>query len=263
MAYDGHRNPPPSSMEQPPYSLYDAHQDPRAYQSPTLASSYQSEHAPRSRAPSRAQNDGLYQQQSVFDATAAAANNTPNTSNFTGQVSPEVIAQIAAQVRAQVIDSLKESGITAATQSQQPPPPPSQAYVPQSPTNSTTASYQSRNVYTPPSPDRHEYSSPSSGSPEPPAQDPHPFHSTKEDLSERYGERNPSPERPPQARPAPLPRTMTSEEETILEKIWQPLFDAGGNPTPRLGQFLRGLASHIVSSRSYTFERCPRNGRGC
>lgn len=39
--------------------------------------------------------------------------------------------------------------------------------------------------------------------------------------------------------------TAESEEATILEKIWQPLFDKG-NPTARLGQFLRGLAIHLI-----------------
>ncbi|KAK5131503.1 hypothetical protein LTR08_000897 [Meristemomyces frigidus] len=34
-------------------------------------------------------------------------------------------------------------------------------------------------------------------------------------------------------------------EITTLERIWQPLFD-NGNPTVRLGQFLRGLAMHLV-----------------
>jgi hypothetical protein len=38
----------------------------------------------------------------------------------------------------------------------------------------------------------------------------------------------------------------TEEEPTTLEKIWQPLFDVNGEPTERLGQFLRGLALHII-----------------
>lgn len=45
------------------------------------------------------------------------------------------------------------------------------------------------------------------------------------------------------------PASVAEEEEddvpTTLEKIWQPLFD-NGNPTVRLGQFLRGLAKHII-----------------
>ncbi|USW48562.1 hypothetical protein Slin15195_G018810 [Septoria linicola] len=35
------------------------------------------------------------------------------------------------------------------------------------------------------------------------------------------------------------------EEPTTLEQYWQPLFD-NGQPTPRLDQFLRGLAQHII-----------------
>ncbi|KAF2724002.1 hypothetical protein K431DRAFT_291914 [Polychaeton citri CBS 116435] len=35
-------------------------------------------------------------------------------------------------------------------------------------------------------------------------------------------------------------------EETTLEKIWQPLFTPDGGPTPRLGQFVRGIAVHLI-----------------
>lgn len=45
-----------------------------------------------------------------------------------------------------------------------------------------------------------------------------------------------------------VPTTRTSSasvETTALEKAWQPLFD-NGNPTARLGQFLRGLALHLI-----------------
>jgi len=40
-------------------------------------------------------------------------------------------------------------------------------------------------------------------------------------------------------------RPSASGETTALEKAWQPLFD-NGNPTARLGQFLRGLALHLI-----------------
>ncbi len=42
-------------------------------------------------------------------------------------------------------------------------------------------------------------------------------------------------------------RELTNTEETPIDKTWGQLFDAEGNPTCRLGQFLRGLANHIVS----------------
>lgn len=41
------------------------------------------------------------------------------------------------------------------------------------------------------------------------------------------------------------PAAADSAEATILEKIWQPLFDQD-QPTMRLGQFLRGLAIHLI-----------------
>nr|OQO18838.1 hypothetical protein B0A51_14730 [Rachicladosporium sp. CCFEE 5018] len=47
----------------------------------------------------------------------------------------------------------------------------------------------------------------------------------------------------PRVRPAAAMAPL--EEPTTLEKIWKPLFD-NGNPTVRLGQFLRGLAIHLI-----------------
>jgi hypothetical protein len=43
-------------------------------------------------------------------------------------------------------------------------------------------------------------------------------------------------------------RYMTSEGETIVEKMWKPLFN-NGVPTERLSQFLRGVALYLVSVR--------------
>jgi hypothetical protein len=42
---------------------------------------------------------------------------------------------------------------------------------------------------------------------------------------------------------------LTDEEETVVEKQWGALFEReerGGAPTRRLGQFLRGVAHHLV-----------------
>lgn len=51
-----------------------------------------------------------------------------------------------------------------------------------------------------------------------------------------------------------LEHSTDHEEETVVEKIWGPLFDHKGNPTPRLGQFLRGLALHLVRTRGFQDE---------
>lgn len=46
-------------------------------------------------------------------------------------------------------------------------------------------------------------------------------------------------------RPKGPPRDTTFVEQTTLEKIWGRLFE-DGKPTERLGQFLRGIAAHLV-----------------
>jgi hypothetical protein len=54
---------------------------------------------------------------------------------------------------------------------------------------------------------------------------------------------------PDRSRPVPAPRVLTDKEETVVEKQWGVLFEReerGGAPTRRLGQFLRGLAHHLV-----------------
>lgn len=47
-------------------------------------------------------------------------------------------------------------------------------------------------------------------------------------------------------RPKGPKRLSTRQDPTILEKIWGTLFDDEGKPTPRLGQFLRGIAIHLI-----------------
>jgi hypothetical protein len=67
----------------------------------------------------------------------------------------------------------------------------------------------------------------------------------KENLCERYGEKSLKAERPAAA------RVLSSEEETVVEKMWQPLFDSEGKPTVRINQFLRGVALHMVRVETY------------
>jgi hypothetical protein len=51
--------------------------------------------------------------------------------------------------------------------------------------------------------------------------------------------------REPKTRPAG-PRTYSQLELSTIDLKWGQLFGNDGTPTPRLGQFLRGLANHIV-----------------
>jgi hypothetical protein len=64
----------------------------------------------------------------------------------------------------------------------------------------------------------------------------------KEDLTSRYGER----ERAGSERPPHPARVKTDDEETVVEKMWQPLFDSDNRSTTRLSQFLRGIALHLT-----------------
>lgn len=193
---------------------------------------------------------------SAFDRAGA------ETSNY---VPPELIAQITQNV----IKQLQSTGIDGATPVPpqhsrfSPPPPPVHQPVPLSPsTASGTSPNMPNRVYTPPSPHKHmEY--PSHPSPEshsryvpegsqspretktafsPPKRPSSPL-SQSSDSSDK-----------PQVRPKGPSRLSTSKEETTLEKIWGQLFDEESRPTVRLGQFLRGLAVHIVCQ----LRRSPR-----
>jgi len=46
-------------------------------------------------------------------------------------------------------------------------------------------------------------------------------------------------------RPA-VARTYSTAELSTIDQKWGRLFDSEGTPTKRLGQFLRGLANHII-----------------
>jgi hypothetical protein len=176
--------------------------------------------------------NSVYQQNPPVEK---AVNNAFDRSDVASQLDPALVAQITEQV----MNNLKASGIG---QQQQPPPP---THTRSTHSRSPAESSASINrPYTPPSPtkDTGSYRS----SPEPPmfhADPPNssydfpPSNRSSSDVSPVYAEDNRS--RPGQAR---MPSTY---EETVLEKAWQPLF-VSGQPTPRLSQFLRGLALHII-----------------
>lgn len=190
-----------------------------------------------------------------------AVNSAFDKSNAASQLDPDLVAQITEEVRKQVLDTLKSSGQL-----------PSQSK-PQAKDESATASYPPR-VYTPPSPTRHDsiHSTDSSNSPEPPVQDPYfksdarerdgPLpkfggtrttssvtsdHGSQYGAASQHGNTSANAQYPP--RP-PVQRHFTDVEETAIEKTWRPLFDADGQPTPRLSQFLRGLALHLVRANT-------------
>lgn len=232
---DGYRSQ--SDPHQSPYSSsYDAR---RSYH----PSSYQHDANVRD---SRTSDDRYAQpsQQPLNNAL----NNAFDKSDSAGKVDPDLIAQITEEVKKSVLSEIKLGmGVTS-----QPVAPPQQPYPPQSPIS--MASIPSRNVYTPPSPKQADLSSHGSVSPDPPSRDP----LSQDPLFDGAGDtpisRHPrsAPVDIPYQKAAPRPaapeRMPTDADFTPIEKRWQRLFDQSGHPTPRLGEFLRGLAIHLVSN---------------
>ena len=116
------------------------------------------------------------------------------------------------------------------------------AEMPQAPPSVSTQSNRSPSnpnaqVYTPPSPYR--------------PFDERPYTPQQHNANFAAPARNtPEPEKilhsPFARRPGVPTRVSTTGDETTLEKIWGQLFDKDNKPTPRLGQFLRGIAVHLV-----------------
>ena len=206
----------------------------------------------------------LRPQQPINEAVTSAFDKA-DTSSF---VPPELIAQITENV----IKQLKTSGIQdAGTLMPQSgphfPPPPVQQPVPLSPSTMSGSSppTHTRGVYTPPSPQKHHdyhsqgsphsQSAPFANAPQSPIRDSpatafHPRRTSSPFSQSSDGSREDS-----RARPKGPERLSTGKEETTLEKIWGQLFDEEGHSTLRLGQFLRGLAVHIV--RKVGLGCCP------
>lgn len=243
-AYDGYRSQPDPHQPSYPPSSYDSNYDSRSYQNASYypKDQYHDVPRPRSRASSAARSDSMGQP--VQQPLNNALNNAFDKSDAANKVDADLIAQITAEVKKSVLDEIKLGGVAGVTAAQPQPPPPPQPYIPQSPT-STSASFPSRNVYTPPSPKHPDYSSHGSASPDPLAQDPM-FDGAGDTPTPRYERSAPVdiPYEGSRSRPPPAERMDT--DFTPIEKMWQRLFDQNGQPTPRLGQFLRGLAIHLV-----------------
>jgi len=230
MAYDNYRQPdaPPGS-----YLSQDYTQTPSSYDHDAQFRAFAHD---GSRAPSSVTSDGVPQPSQLPLRTAIG--HAFDKSDAAQSIDPNLIAEITEQVKKSVLEEIKMSAAANATQAQ--PVHVTPQYVPPSP-----ASIPPRDVYTPPSP-KHRDNSHSPPSPEEPARDPL-FDGNHDTPTPRQGRSVPIDipgERLP-ARPTPAPR-MATEDYTPIEKMWQRLFDPDGQPLPRLGNFLRGLALHLV-----------------
>lgn len=115
--------------------------------------------------------------------------------------------------------------------------------------NSTSQSpppLDNRRVYTPPSPTsttKPTFSPP----PTEPMRSP-PASPSSDKPSVRFNDRDRDRDRVYNERPAQkVHRTYSTMELSTIDQKWGRLFDNDSRPTERLGQFLRGLANHIVS----------------
>ena len=187
-----------------------------------------------------------------------AVNSAFYQANTPAYLSPEVVSQITATV----IQQLKVTGLDNI---QSPPPPPQQQSHPPSQyrTHPQQWSHASTSPVPPrpdPSPARSGYNGDSAQRPDAVAGDvddqtypiPTGYSSSRQPLSEVQSERLDDPPSPDSAespnresRPRCAPRTATLVEMSTLERIWGQLFE-DGKPTERLGQFLRGIAVHLV-----------------
>ena len=240
MAHDGYRSP----SEHPPY----------------YSNSYRpTEHyRPKSRQSSRDRSDIRTTERSKLSQPHYPISETVNAAVVdktadNAAMNPELIAQITENVIKQLRTVPPESGTPIQGTHPQYPPPPQQQPTSQSPTSKANVSppIPTRNVYTPPSLEKHsDYAN--HVSLEAPSDIIYPSPPSPPELSSSQNKER----RPPSgvsvgsdtsnARPKGPVRLSTSKEETTLEKIWGPLFDEEGRPTARLGQFLRGLAVHLV-----------------
>ncbi|KAH8599136.1 hypothetical protein B0O99DRAFT_683116 [Bisporella sp. PMI_857] len=159
-------------------------------------------------------------------------------------VSPELIAAITEKVKKELMEHLKQTSTPVDSQPEVTPPQCSYSSTRSSSTSSPPPA--ARKVYTPPSP----------AQPTKPTYPPAP--TVESYPSEPLKPQPPSPvEKPsnvrfsdqpqPQSRPAGGPRTFSSLELSTIDQKWGRLFDSNGDPTQRLGQFLRGLANHMIA----------------
>ncbi|PLB55694.1 hypothetical protein P170DRAFT_375638 [Aspergillus steynii IBT 23096] len=239
--------PQPSA---PPMSSSPSNPYPHPYQDPSLWQQQQpQQQQPPPPPPSQPPHTGR-----INDAVNSAFNNQADNSNY---LPPEVLSQITATV----IQQLKETGLNNLQSDQQssyPPPRPPKAWSPAasnsvpseappspslgmhnpSPSRTPNPGHEATNFPPPPSaayPGTPRFHRPS---PAPPLERRESPASQTSDHSHRV-----------ESRPKPPPREedATVTELTTLEKIWGKFFE-NGKPTERLGQFLRGIAIHLIEA---------------
>ncbi|KAJ5643357.1 uncharacterized protein N7484_005864 [Penicillium longicatenatum] len=278
MAYDGYQSPPNSGYQGMGNMNTDPNDNHGYTPTPPYPSYYESDHItmpqpqmpPASSAPPpqsyeypEPSRPGNSNSGHINDAVSSAVYNNANSNSY---LSPEVLSQITSTV----IQQLKASGMSDIqgspqnTQSQYPPPPPprpqSQSQAQQQPWMAPPTDLPLRPQSESPSAPLHQRS----GSIPPPSAMPNNFEVPQSQPYSGYSSDtrsnsktspDPTPRRTgsmssqgsvrAEARPKPPDRDATVMEMTTLEKVWGKLFE-DDKPTPRLGQFLRGIAMHLI-----------------
>ncbi len=251
---------------------------------PSPANSNISHHSDHSHQPAqrRREESSTPRHTSAMSASSLGSPQTPigeavNTAFTKAQhdtsnaIPPELLAQLTQTVTQTVLKQLQESGLDSAAQTASISPRPQSIHVPPAPQTtlhhptpqspSTNASSSSpivpNRVYTPPSPQKQYDSIPHVSSetsqsghlpdgPKSPTRDATTHHDPRQPSSPLSHSSEASDKE--YQRPKGPTRLSTDKEETTLERIWGQLFDEEAHPTVRLGQFLRGLAVHLVCS---------------
>ena len=198
---------------------------------------------------SQSPDSSRYQQarQPINEAVTSAFDNTGASSATS--IPPEFLHQLTSQITANVLQQLKASNLPLPTQ---------KAPIPGSHMDAVSSTGGSppldrATVYTPPSPRRY---SDEVGAGQPSPQFPEPLSQPSQGASSPGpGQRAISPlgqyaqgseVGANLSRPKGPKRISTGGDVTILERVWGQLFTEQGQATPRLSQFLRGIAVHII-----------------
>ncbi|KIW26021.1 uncharacterized protein PV07_09150 [Cladophialophora immunda] len=187
--------------------------------------------------------------QPINDAVTSAFN-TADAASY-GGFSPELLQQITSQITANVLQQLKVANLPPPPPPHQPPPAGSQMDTSSSAAGSPPLDRTT--VYTPPTPNRHsEDAGASQPSPQfPPPSSQSSFRAPSPAVDRRAASPlsqtgHQSENDANHSRPRGPKRMGTHEDATILERVWGQLFTEQGEATPRLGQFLRGIATHLI-----------------
>ena len=263
MAREGYRSPPPLDQ---PYQ-YDQ-PDSRYPPPPTHHSTHHHHHDNQEYERVRPQNMSSSQSE-MYNADPARFNQARQpiddavSSAFRGTetnhaIPPEILNQITSTITANVMQQLKATNLPTPVKTQ---PAANHVAGGASPSNNGSPPMEHPKVYTPPSPEDqvHPATSPThrpsqirvqdmqgrgGGRASPAAEQRPTSPQSQAGQADEFDTRDQKAERA--TRPKGPKRLSTGQDPTILEKIWGTLFDDEGQTTVRFGQFLRGIAVHLI-----------------